>query len=168
VLGQVINYGVIAPGNSPGRLTIDGSLDSRGGQIVLEVEQQADGSWRYDELVVTDWLNSLIGDAHVEFAFLGDSDPLTFLNEGMFTLGSFFKQGDGEAGVKPLTDQALGLFIGASFTARSDAYEIRSFRFTVADGASFDIAAIPEPSMLLLVLTALLVAGMRGKPRSRT
>lgn len=169
LVGQVFNRGVIAPGNTPGRLTIDGSLDTHDGRLVLEIEQQADGSWKHDELVVTDWLNSLIGGAAIEFDFLGDSDPLAFSSAGLFSMQSFFAQGDGAGGTTPLSPQALALFGDAVFSARSDRYRFSDFRFSVDDGASFTVTTVSEPTVAWLLLPGLLwvATSKRRKPMAR-
>ena len=48
---NVVNYGTITPGNSPGRLTINGDYDGTGGKIVLEVASDGSGGFVFDEIV---------------------------------------------------------------------------------------------------------------------
>ncbi len=153
IVGNVVNQGVISPANSPGRLTIDGTLDTRSGRLVMEIEQQTDGSWLFDELVVTQWQHSLVAGAQISFEFLGNANPQQFLDAGLFKLDSFFKQGDGGA----LPSDLAQRFDSASFSAVSSAYQIDNFSFTAASGASFLVTAVPEPSTQLMMLSALLM-----------
>jgi len=166
VTGNVINHGVVGPGNSPGRLTIDGALDSRDGRIVMEIEQQGDGSWLTDELLLADLVNSLIGSAQIEFHFLGLSDPNAFRDAELFTLQTFFKEVDANGEALPPSEALIGLFSNAGFSARSPAYEFRNFVFTADGGASFDAVPIPLPPSLALALLALGVMGWQARTRA--
>ncbi|MFK7958280.1 MAG: hypothetical protein AB8B96_19445 [Lysobacterales bacterium] len=77
-----INCAVLAPGNSPGTLTLDGNLDLRGG--VIEVEVMGLGDGQYDVLQVAGTA-SLAGGV-IRFIFTDflpqENDQLTFLQSG--------------------------------------------------------------------------------------
>jgi len=159
---NVVNQGGIGPGNTPGRLTINGAFDSNLGQIVLEVEALASGGYAVDELVFGDPSQVFIGGADIVFEFLGDTDPSAFLAAGLFDLATFFKGSDGLGNVTELDDTFRSWFAQASFSAQSDEFQIRNFRFDPVTGARFDIAQVPEPSSLALILLALAALRRRG------
>lgn len=152
---DVVNQGGIHVGHSPGRMTFNGAFDSDQGQILLEIEALAGGGYAVDELVFGDPTQVLIGGADIVFHFLGDTDPAAFLSEGLFDLSTFFKEVDALGDVIGLADAHRDWFDRAGFSAASDRFEIRSFRFDPVAGASFDVAAVPEPTSLALLLLAL-------------
>lgn len=158
---DVTNHGVFNPGNSPGRLTIDGAFDNSGGTLVLEVLDLGNGQFAYDEIVFSDLDKVVMGDGSVRFVFLGDTDPLAFVDAGLFDLGTFFKAVDGNGNVQGLDDSRLGLFGSVDFSAESTAFDISNLRFDPQTGAGTLVAtaAVPLPATLALVLTGL--AGLR-------
>lgn len=166
VSGAVVSSGLVSPGHSPGRLTVDGSFDSRGGRILLEVERRGSG-WAVDELVFTDALAVLLGDAGIEFSFLGDSDPRAFRDDGLFDVGSFLKTLDSAGNVVPFPPSLFGVFDDVVFTARSDSYTFTRFSFVPGVGATFDVAGVPLPGSGWLAAIALLaLATPRAARRS--
>lgn len=164
---DVVNQGGIRVGLSPGRMTFNGAFDSDLGQIVLEIEALAGGGYAVDELVFGHPTQVFIGGADIVFQFLGDTDPTAFLASGLFDLATFFKQSDGLGGTTALDDSFRGWFDDASFSAGSDRFEIRSFSFDPVAGARFDVALIPEPSSLALLLLALLPLLRHGAQAGR-
>ena len=160
---NVTNRGQVAPGNSPGRLTINGAFDSMDGQIVLEVQALGNGLFDIDEIVFGNPDQVDIGNAEIEFRFLGDTDPLAFLDSGDFNLASFFKQGDGAAGVTDLDDSRLGLFAGALFSATAERYTITRFSFDPLRGADLAATAIPLAPTWALILLALPALGLKRR-----
>ena len=159
---DVYNCGTISPGSSLGRLTIDGALDSDGGKILIEVEALPGGGYAVDELVFSDALRVLLGHAQIEFSFLGDTDPASFNASGLFNVASFFNEIDASGAVVGFGSGRFGLFNDALFSARSDRYTFNSFSFSAAGGAAIDLAPLPVPATLTLVLMGLL-----GLPASR-
>lgn len=147
--------GILSPGRSPGRLTLNGALDSDGGRILLEVQALAGGGYAVDELLLLDPDRVSLGHVGIEFSFLGDTDPNAFFAAGLFEVASFFKVDDGAGGVRGIGPERFDWFDAANFSARSDRYRFDSFSFTAADGAHFSAVAIPAPASLALALMAL-------------
>jgi fibronectin-binding autotransporter adhesin len=160
IIGQVNNHGTVSPGNSPGRLTINGGFDSNDGKIILEVERLAGGGFAVDEIVFGDPMNVFMGKAQIEFSFLGDTNPEEFRSSGLFDLKSFFKEVGAGGAVEPLSDAHISWFSDALFAARADAYRFNSFAFVPGQGATFDISQIPTPASVPLVALALLVLSL--------
>ena len=164
VVGNVVNHGILAPGQSPGRLTIDGAFDGADGKIVLEVEQQPDGSFLFDELVFGSPSQVLFGNALIEFSFLGDTDPAAFQSAGLFDLKTFFKEVDTTTGAVQPIDDVLD-WGDVRFSARSDTYVFTAFTFSPDRGATLDVSRVPLPASWPLVAVALLALwGVRRKP----
>lgn len=158
VAANVANRGTINAGNSPGRLTIDGAFDNNGGTVVLEVQSLGNGQFALDELVLTDWSRVTMAGGALSFVFLGDTDPNAFAQSGLFALGSFLKQADGQA----LDTDALALFVDVSFTASAGAYTVNSLQFNGIDGSfSINVSPVPEPAPLMLGLLGLVVLKLR-------
>lgn len=168
VNGNVVNHGVIAPGNSPGRLTIDGSLDNSAGKIVLEVQARAGGGYDHDELVLGNWTGSTLDHGAIEFLFLEDTDPTAFLASGAFTLGNFFKEIAGGGAIIDVSAAYLTQFMNVAFSASSAHYSIGAIRFGSGGVGSFTATAVPAPQTLALVLLGLgLMVGRRSKAAER-
>ena len=78
----ITHCGQIAPGNSPGTLTLDGDLALGGG--ILEIEMAGVSSGEFDALVVTG--NADLSGTIVRFVFTGflpqQGDQITFLEAG--------------------------------------------------------------------------------------
>lgn len=155
VNANVINHGLINPGNSPGRLTLNGDFDNSDGKIVLEVKMLPNGSFIVDELVFGHGAQVAMGAGRIEFSFLDDTDPTAFFATGDFSLDSFFKETDASGAVIDLQAANLAWFSAAAFDARADHYQFDSFHFDPVLGASFQATHIPLPSSWLLVLVAL-------------
>lgn len=160
---NVTNLGTVNPGNSPGRLTINGSFDSSAGRIQLEVQSLGGGQFAYDEIVFGDPSQVTMGQAAIDFVFLGDTNPSDFLNAGLFDLTTFFKQVDATGAVVDLGSSYRSLFTGALFGASADSYTVSGFAFDPLTGrTTFSSSAIPVPPTTVLVLLGLMaMAGVR-------
>jgi len=168
VNANVTNQGTIGPGLSPGKLTINGAFDNSGGKIVLEVQSLGNGQYALDELVFADWSQVVLGDGAIEFVFLGDTDPTAFQDAGLFSLGSFFRQLDGNGNEAPLDSSLLALFADTSFSASAAQFAISGLGFDPLTGAfNATVATVPLPAPVLLTLLGLglLAAQRRRQPR---
>lgn len=171
LIGNVFNDGgVIGPGQSPGRLTIEGGYQaSNGGKIVLEIEADGLGGFITDSIL---FLGIDSGDldfsgTEFEFVFLGDTNPLDFVGSGLGSLSSFLKfdNGDGEKGIDEFAE--LSELLGdASFGARAERYLIDAFSYSAADGFTrISASQVPEPGTLALLAMSVLLLTLRGSGR---
>ncbi|MFT3817876.1 MAG: hypothetical protein QM750_09660 [Rubrivivax sp.] len=165
VNADVVNQGVVNPGNSPGKLTINGAFDNSGGKIVLEVQSLGNGQYAMDELVFADWSQVFMDDGAIEFVFLGGTDPTDFQDAGLFELGSFFKQLDANGDEMALDGGDLGLFANVAFSASAAGFTITDLSFNAQTGAfnATVAAAVPLPAPLLLVLLGLALLGLQRR-----
>ncbi|MFT3820087.1 MAG: hypothetical protein QM750_21155 [Rubrivivax sp.] len=164
VNADVVNQGVVNPGNSPGKLTINGAFDNSGGKIVLEVQSLGNGQYAMDELIFSDWSQVFMGDGTIEFVFLGDTDPAAFQDAGLFGLGSFFKQLDGNGNEVALDDGLLARFADAGFSASAAAFTITGLAFDPLTGAfNATVATVPLPAPVLLALLGLALLGLQRR-----
>ncbi len=164
--GNVVNHGLMNPGNSPGRLTINGALDNRNGTIVLEVQSLGNSLFAMDEIVLGDPAQALLEGGVIQFQFLGDTNPLAFQAAGLFDIADFFKEVDANGDVVGLGGARLGLFDNVRFSAASARFGITNFRFSAANGANFGVvAAVPAPATGALVLLALALMGVKSRTR---
>ena len=164
---NVTNLGTINPGNSPGRLTLNGAFDNSAGRIVLEVQSLGNGQFAYDEIVFGDTSNIVLGQGAIEFVFLGDANPLAFLGAGLFDLDTFFKEVNALGAVVGLDNAHRSWFQSSLFSASAAAYNITNFVFDPHSGASFNATAIPAPQSLALALLALALLAASTRRRAR-
>lgn len=166
--------GTFNPGNSPGRMVVNGGFDFLSGLIVLEVESDGHGGFLTDQIVFTQ--GSVVDLAHlnVEFAFLGATDPTAFLASGLWGLDTFFKTNDlggdmaGDHGISALLGpgQTLNdLFLESIFGARSEAFAIAAFEFT-PDGGVGNLQ-VPVPGTLWLFGAAVAAVGVARRGHHR-
>lgn len=159
LVGHIINRGVLNPGNSPGTLHVQGSFENQaGGRLVMEVESDGQGGFLTDQLVFDTGTLVNLGQVHIEFRFLGATNPNAFQVSGGFGIDSFLRQGN--AGL------AHGLLAGASYSASSSAYQFSSFSFTADGGAVFQAQAVPEPGTWVLFVVGLTAGGWLQRRRS--
>ncbi|MES2718957.1 MAG: PEP-CTERM sorting domain-containing protein [Pseudomonadota bacterium] len=152
--GLVTNRGIFAPGNSPGRLEINGGFVAEAGsRLILEVQADGNGGFETDELVFNAGQPLDLSALKVEFRFLGATDPTAFNNSGQFSTDTFFQLKDAQGGLGGLAPE---LFATARFEARAEGYTISNFSFDAgAATQQFVAAQVPEPGT-----TALLLAGL--------
>lgn len=163
IAGNVINHGVVNPGNSPGTLLIDGSfVNAAGGRIVLEVESNGAGGFVTDHLIFQQGSNVNLSGASITFRFLGNTDPNAFKASGGFDVDQFIVQ-RGASGDLALADAAYG---GVSFAAESSAYQFSNFSYSAAAGAAFNAVPVPEPQTKALLLGGVLALGWLLRRRS--
>ncbi len=152
--GVVTNRGIFAPGNSPGRLEINGGfLAEAGSRLILEVESDGNGGFKTDELVFNANQPVDLRGLNIEFRFLGATDPVAFKDSGKFDTDTFFLV---QAVGQPPGTLDHSFFDQVTFEASAQAYSISDFSFSAAAGASdFKVTAVPEPGT-----TAMLLAGL--------
>jgi hypothetical protein len=154
--GQIVVRGIFAPGNSPGRLEINGGfIAEAGSRLILEVESDGKGGFKTDELVFNAGQPLDLSGLKVEFRFLGDTNPEAFRATDTFEVGTFFQVRDGKGNTQAL---AVDAFNNVSYEASAETYTINNFSFSAVSGASdFTATPVPEPGT-----TAMLLAGLAG------
>ena len=171
VNGFVINRGTLAPGESPGKIIINGGIRNEGsGQLVLDVQSDNLGGFLTDALILTKNSTFDFGAMKVLFNFVGDTDPNLFMGSGKFDMDNFLLSRDGQ------TDTGLSsvftpgtvwsdVFSAAQFRATADGFDVTSLTFS-SDGRFGVIAvAVPEPTTwaMLFLGVALLVLRTRSR-----
>ena len=144
--GNVINEGTVAPGNSPGTLTVDGDYTQISTAQLL-IELGGAGSGEFDVL-------NILGDA-----FLGGGLDVSLWNGFIPDIGDSFDfllaqaiQGTFDSVLLPVfTDRQLNLDYGLDYV-----------RLTVVGTGP---VSVPEPSVLALFSVGLLVIGFAGRRR---
>ncbi len=165
ITGNITNYGIFAPGNSPGTLEIDGSFTAlAGSKMILEVESNGLGGFNTDLVIFKGGQPLDLAHLNAEFRFLGATDPNAFGGSGEFNLATFFQERQADNSLAALAPDA---FDNAVFTAQADSYKITSFNFSPATGGSIIATAVPEPEAWALMLAGLLTIGSIARRRRR-
>ncbi len=171
--GNVILHGTLSPGESPGRININGSIRSGSGLLVLDIASNGQGGFDIDHLVLTQGSTFDFTGLDVRFNFLGDVNPADFAATGGMDLDNFLQSIDGNDVLSDLSSQfAPGVtwaqWFGASqLSAQSDVYDLSNLSITPDGVVTFTAAlSVPEPGSLALVLLALLgVGGLSRRQR---
>lgn len=188
--GDVYNSGEVGPGESRGRLIINGAfygsarspVSTSGlvpmeagapGRLILEIESDGHGGFLTDELVLTKGSDFDFAGMRIVFSFLGDANPNLFDKAHGFEMDTFLRSLDGtaEGGLSqvfaPGTDWG-DVLVNSQFRARAQQFTDIDLAYNPVDG-SFEATAIPgvpEPATWLLMLGGvLLLAGVRGRER---
>lgn len=165
IVGNVTNYGIFAPGNSPGTLEIDGSFTAlAGSKMILEIESNGLGGFNTDRMIFKGGQPLDLANLNAEFRFLGATDPNAFGASGLFTIDTFFQERQAD---KSLAGLAPSAFDNAVFSAQADSYQITSFSFSAATGGVI-AAAVPEPESWALMMAGLLTIGAIARRRSQS
>lgn len=165
LVGDVVNMGVINPGNSPGTLHIDGSfVNATGGRIVLEVQDDGAGGYITDHLIFGAGTAVDLGSTQVTFSFLGDTNPAAYQQAVGLDIANFMVQATAGGGSAPLATSA---FANVSFGAQAQQYAISDFSYVAGGTASFTVTAVPEPSTWAALMAGLGVLGWRLRRSGR-
>lgn len=160
----VQNFGTFSPGNSPGTMTIDADyIAEAGSRLILEVQALAEGGFATDQLIFMPGRTIDLGGLDIEFRFLGATDPNAFLASGQFDIDTFMGYATTSPGsTTPLAD---GTFAGVSFSASAQQYNFTQFSYSLADGAVFTAAPVPEPESWAMLLAGVGIIGAVARRR---
>ena len=166
ITGNVTNYGIFAPGLSPGTMEINGSFVAEAGsRLILEVESDGHGGFNTDHVIFHNGQSVDLSHLNAEFRFLGNTDPNAFKAQGLFDVDTFFQVRQAN---NSLQDLAPAAFDTAVFSAQADKYTISNFTFSAASGATFVAAAVPEPQSWAMMLAGLIAIGSLARRRGRS
>lgn len=156
---DVVNLGTINPGNSPGRLQIDGKLDTAAGTLVLEVQYDAaTNTWLHDELVLGPTGSLALGHGRINFSFLPGSDPSAFLAQGLLDLDTFFKVDVGQGQLAGISSTPLlaHAFDEVQFSGQAGDRVLNAFTLDTRTGElGAQVSAVPAPPAWALLLLGL-------------
>ena len=157
ITGNVTNFGIFAPGNSPGTMEISGAFSAQAGsRMILEVQGDGHGGFATDRVIFGGGQALDLAHLKVEFRFLGGTNPNDFQAQQLFDIDTFFQLRTVGGGTANLVTTA---FAGATFSAQADAYTVSNFSFSAADGARFTATPVPEPASLAMLLAGLALLG---------
>ena len=171
--GTLIVRGTLSPGESPGRIIVNGAIQGETtGKLVLDVESDGNGGFLTDSLVLTKGTTFDFGQIGVEFNFIGDADPTKFGAAGKFDLDTFLLSRDGSTDTGLSSVFASGtdwgtLFTTAQFSARSAQFDITSLGLNADGSFAVQAAAVPEPGTwaLMLLGSVLLIGRLSARQR---
>jgi T5SS/PEP-CTERM-associated repeat protein len=171
--GNVTVEGTISPGNSPGRIAINCNLITLMGST-LDLDILAAGAgFDVDHLLIGNDSTFSLGNLHIVFNFLGNTDPNAFAASGGFDLDNFLQSVNLSTGAVTGLSTAFApgqtwkdVVNEGNISAVSSAYDISGLQLQ-ADGSFAVVAApIPEPSTwAMLTVGVFLIGAMTRRQR---
>lgn len=167
--GDVIVAGVISPGNSPGRITINCNLIMLPGSLLMLEVVESDGNFSFDQLRIGSDSTFDLSQARIEFHFVGGADPEDFVEAGGLDLDNFIQSIDQQTG------QVTGL---SSVFAPGQTWEdvvgddIVAFsgdgisKVEISADGSGTLQPVPEPSTWALLAFGLFAVASMSRRRS--
>ena len=172
--GQVIVAGTIAPGESPGRITINCDLITLPGSILVLDILGSGATFTVDHLRLGNDSTFNLNGLHVIFNFLGDTDPNAFAATGGFDLDNFLQSLDLQTG--DVTGLSSVFAPGETWndviqtddiTAVSPVYDLSDVQIAPDGTVTVVAAPIPEPSTWAMFALGLALAGGIARRRAR-
>jgi T5SS/PEP-CTERM-associated repeat protein len=174
--GDVIIAGVVSPGNSPGRVTINCNLIMLPGSLLIfEIAANGDG-YSFDQLRIGSNSTFDLNAMHVVFSFLGNTDPNAFAATGGLDLDNFLQSQNEQTGAVTGLSSAFApgqtwadVLTEGNVTTFSPVFGVGKVEIS-ADGA-MTITPVPEPStwaMLVVGLFAMAHMARRQRARARS
>lgn len=171
--GNVILHGILSPGESLGRIVVNGKFNTGSGQLVLEVGSNGNGGFDTDHFILTKGSTFGFTDVLITFDFLSGTDPNAFAASGGFDMDTFLQSLDTDSGaITGLSDAfATGqtwsdVLATATFGANSDGYALSDFEVSADGSVTFHAAAVPEPSTWALMVVGLAVVSSLARRRA--
>ena len=175
VNGDVILHGVLSPGESLGRIVINGTFRTGSGQLVLEVGSNGNGGFDTDHLILTRGSTFGFDGVLVTFVFLSGADPNAFAATGGFDMDTFLQSLDIGSGVVSGLSDAFApgqtwssVLATATFSANSDDYALTDFKVSADGSVTFHAVAVavPEPSTWALMFVGLATVSSLARRRA--
>ena len=193
VNSDVIIGGTLAPGESPGKIRINGAITARrGGTLLLDIAAVEGGfaavargfinplgevtpGYDIDQLVIGSGSNFDFAGLTVVMNFLGTTSPIAFSESGGLDLDNFMRSASGstESGLSTVFDPGehwTDVLAASRVVGRShvEAYDGAVLTFT---GSSAGITAVvmnmPEPSTYVLSVLGLVLLAAVARRRRR-
>jgi hypothetical protein len=171
--GDVTLHGILSPGESLGRIVVNGKFNTGSGELVLEVGSNGNGGFDTDHLILTRGSAFGFDGVLVTFDFLAGADPNAFAATGGFDMDTFLQSLDASTGaITGLSDAFApgqtwsSVLATATFSASSDGYTLSDFKVAADGSVTFDAVPVPEPSTWALMFIGLAAVSSLARRRA--